>query len=146
LFATVFVVLSTLLHVSAYIGHLQVLRIQNVKRTAVCNINGSVTITNKNNKLHGLSPRANYTDRATAASRRSDCQLLRIKGCHVVSVTDPYGRILGFLDSSRYFSIKYLPVVLTRLSGPRSRPINFFSGNGGNRTRAFGSVAKNADH
>jgi hypothetical protein len=31
------------------------------------------------NKLHGLSPRANYTDRATAACRRSDCQLLRIK-------------------------------------------------------------------
>jgi hypothetical protein len=28
------------------------------------------------------------------------------RGCHVVSVTDPYGRILGFLDSSRYFSIK----------------------------------------
>jgi hypothetical protein len=32
------------------------------------------------NKLHGPSPRANYTDRATAACRRSDCQLLRIKG------------------------------------------------------------------
>jgi hypothetical protein len=28
------------------------------------------------------------------------------KGCHVVSMTDPYGRILGFLDRSRYFSIK----------------------------------------
>jgi hypothetical protein len=28
-------------------------------------------------KLHGLSPRANYTDRAC---RRSDCQLLRIEG------------------------------------------------------------------
>jgi hypothetical protein len=28
------------------------------------------------------------------------------KGCHVVSVTGPYGRILGFLDGSRYFSIK----------------------------------------
>jgi hypothetical protein len=26
----------------------------------------------------------------------------------VVSVTDLYGRILGFLDRSRYFSIKYL--------------------------------------
>jgi hypothetical protein len=26
--------------------------------------------------------------------------------CHVVSVMDPYGRILGFLDRSRYFSIK----------------------------------------
>jgi hypothetical protein len=31
-------------------------------------------------KLHGLSPRANYTDRATAACRPSDCQLLRIEG------------------------------------------------------------------
>jgi hypothetical protein len=31
-------------------------------------------------KLHGLSPRPNYTDRATAACRRSDCELLRIKG------------------------------------------------------------------
>jgi hypothetical protein len=30
-------------------------------------------------KLHGLSPRANYTDRATAACRRSNCQLLRIE-------------------------------------------------------------------
>jgi hypothetical protein len=28
------------------------------------------------------------------------------KGCQVVSVTDPYGSILGFLDRSRYFSIK----------------------------------------
>jgi hypothetical protein len=27
-------------------------------------------------------------------------------GCHVVSVTCPYGRILGFLDRSRYFSIR----------------------------------------
>jgi hypothetical protein len=26
----------------------------------------------------------------------------------VVSVTDPYGRILGFLDRRRYFSIKQL--------------------------------------
>jgi hypothetical protein len=31
-------------------------------------------------KVHGPSPRANYTDRATAACRRSDCQLLRIEG------------------------------------------------------------------
>jgi hypothetical protein len=31
-------------------------------------------------KLHGLSPRANYTDRATAACRRSDCQRVRIEG------------------------------------------------------------------
>jgi hypothetical protein len=43
------------------------------------------------------------------------------KECHVVSVTDPYGCILDFLESSRYFSIKKL------LScGPPSRPTTFF--------------------
>jgi hypothetical protein len=59
-------------------------------------------------RLHGLSPRANYTDREIAAYRRSDCQLFADRGWHVVSVTDPYARILGFLDRSRYFSIKEL--------------------------------------
>jgi hypothetical protein len=33
---------------------------------------------------------------------------LLIEGCHVVSATDPYGRILGFLDRSRYFAFKWL--------------------------------------
>jgi hypothetical protein len=28
------------------------------------------------------------------------------RGCHVVSVTDPYSRILDFLDRSHYVSIK----------------------------------------
>jgi hypothetical protein len=43
------------------------------------------------------------------------------RGCHVVSVTDPYCRILGFLDRSRYFFLSSSSsVVLTRLSGPRS--------------------------
>jgi len=41
--------------------------------------------------LRGLSPHANYTDRAAAAGRRSQCQLLRIEGCHVVSATGPHG-------------------------------------------------------
>jgi hypothetical protein len=58
----------------------------------------------------------------------------------VVSVNDPYGRILLFLSSSS-------SVVLTRLSGPRSRPTTFFfPGSAGNRTRASGSVARNSDH
>jgi hypothetical protein len=60
----------------------------------------------KKTKLHGLSPRAIYTDRATTACRRSDSQLFADRGCHVVSVTNLYGRILDFLDSSRYFYIK----------------------------------------
>jgi hypothetical protein len=39
-----------------------------------------LTITRGGKKLRGLSPRANYTDQATAACRWSDCQLLRLKG------------------------------------------------------------------
>jgi hypothetical protein len=63
-------------------------------------------IVSKKTKPRGLSPRANSTDRATAACRRSDSQLFADIGCHVVSVTDTYGRILGFLDRSHYFTIK----------------------------------------
>jgi hypothetical protein len=62
---------------------------------------GDISLSHKTKtKLHGLSPRA------TAACRRGDCQLFADRVCHVVSVTDPYGRILGFLDRSRYFYIK----------------------------------------
>jgi CBS-domain-containing membrane protein len=31
------------------------------------------------------------------------------RGCHVVSVTDPYGRILGVLDRRRYFFFQVAP-------------------------------------
>jgi hypothetical protein len=34
----------------------------------------------KKHEHSGLSPRVNYTDRATAACRLSQCQLLRIEG------------------------------------------------------------------
>jgi hypothetical protein len=54
-------------------------------------------------ELHGLSPLANCTDLATAACRLCSCQLLRIEGCRVISVTVPYGRSLSFLDWSHYF-------------------------------------------
>jgi hypothetical protein len=56
-------------------------------------------------KLHGLSPRANYTDRQLLVGEVT-ANFFADRGCHVASVTDPYGRILGFLDRSRYFSIK----------------------------------------
>jgi hypothetical protein len=36
------------------------------------------------------------------------------RGCHVVSVTDPYGRILGFLDRSRYFFFQVAPQLYSR--------------------------------
>jgi hypothetical protein len=34
--------------------------------------------------------------------------------CHVVSVMDPYGRILGFLDRSRYFLFQVAPQLYSR--------------------------------
>jgi hypothetical protein len=36
------------------------------------------------------------------------------RGCNVVSVTDPYGRILGFLDRSRYFLFQVPPQLYSR--------------------------------
>jgi hypothetical protein len=57
-------------------------------------------------KLHGLSPRANYTDRATAACRRSDYQRLRLEGATWSAWRIPTAVFSDFLDSSRYFSIK----------------------------------------
>jgi hypothetical protein len=48
-------------------------------RSHFYSIINSFTAKKLKTKLHGLSPRANYTDRATAVCRRSDCQLLRIE-------------------------------------------------------------------
>jgi hypothetical protein len=48
----------------------------NKKVPAFCLHVGSI----KKTKLHGLRPRANYSDRATAACQRSNCQLFRIEG------------------------------------------------------------------
>jgi hypothetical protein len=60
-------------------------------------------------KLRGLSPRANYTDQATAACRAKFVPTFAGTGSHVVSVTDPYGHILKFLDWSRYFFFQVAP-------------------------------------
>jgi hypothetical protein len=62
-------------------------------------------------KLLGLSPRANNTDRATAACRRNDCQLLRIEGATWSAWRIPDGSLRPCSRFSRQ-----------RLSGTRSRP------------------------
>jgi hypothetical protein len=36
------------------------------------------------------------------------------RGCYMVSVKDSYGRILGFLDRSRYFSFQAAPQLYSR--------------------------------
>jgi hypothetical protein len=64
--------------------------------------------------LHGLSPRANYTDRATASCRRSDCQLFADRGCHVVIVTDSYGRIIRFSRQEPLLFYQVAPQLYSR--------------------------------
>jgi hypothetical protein len=60
----------------------------------------------------------------------------------VVSVTDTYGRILGFLDESRKFSIKQLLSCTYEAEWTPFQTHYFFSGSAGNRTRASESVAQ----
>jgi hypothetical protein len=70
------------------------------------------------------------------------------RGCHMVSVTDPYGNILGFLDRSRYFFFQVAPQLYSRgWVDPVPDPLLLRkSGKAGNRTRTSGYVARNSDH
>jgi hypothetical protein len=99
-------------------------------------------------KLHGLSPRANYTDRETAACWRSDCQLVRIEGATWSAWRIPTAVFSVFLDRSRYFFFQVAPQLYSRdWVDPVPDPLlYFFFGSAGNRTRASVSVAKNSDH
>jgi hypothetical protein len=66
------------------------------------------------------------------------------RGCHVVSVTDPYGSILGFLDRSRYFFFQVASQLYSRVwvdTVPDS-PLLRKSGSAGNRSP--GPVARNS--
>jgi hypothetical protein len=70
------------------------------------------------------------------------------KRCIVVRATDPYGRILGFLDRSRYFFVQLAPQLYSR-GWEDSVPDTLLlrnSGNAGNPTRTSGSVARKSDH
>jgi hypothetical protein len=51
------------------------------------------------------------------SGRRLSAQLVPTfvdRGCHVGTVTDPYGRILAFLDQSRYFFFQVAPQLYSR--------------------------------
>jgi hypothetical protein len=65
-------------------------------------------------KLRGLIPQANYTDRATAAFRRSWRQLLRVEGVAWSAQRIPTTVNLDFLDRSRYFFIQVTPQLSSR--------------------------------
>jgi hypothetical protein len=70
------------------------------------------------------------------------------KGCRLVSMTDSYGRVLGFLDRSRYFSFQVAPQLYSRgWVNPVLDPLLLRkTGSVGNPTRTSGSVARNSDH
>jgi hypothetical protein len=59
------------------------------------------------------------------------------RGCRVVSTTDPHGRILGFLDRSRYYFYQVAPQLSSRdRVDPVPDPLLLRkSGSAGNRTR-----------
>jgi hypothetical protein len=100
---------------------------------------------NKKNFMVWVRERTIPTERQPLAAKR--LPTCADRGCHVVSVTDPSGRILGFLNRSRYFSIKQLLSCTHETEWtPFQTHYSFFSGSARNRTRASGSVAKNSDH
>jgi hypothetical protein len=74
------------------------------ERISIWNIVQSKLRLIETTKLHGLSPRSNYIDRATAACRRQI----------------PYGRNLGFIDRSKSKNIKIKGI--TWLVGFAHRP------------------------
>jgi hypothetical protein len=62
---------------------------------------------------YGAIPHTPWPESASELYRLSDHRLssklmptFADRRCHVVSVMDPYGRILGFLDRSRYFFLQ----------------------------------------
>jgi hypothetical protein len=62
-------------------------------------------------KLRGLSPQANYTDRATAACRAKLVSTFAVRGCRVVSAMDSHSRILSFWTGDIYIYI-YIYILL----------------------------------
>jgi hypothetical protein len=118
-------------------------------QTKIASINTcSFRENNKQNKLRGLSRQANYTD--LPSDRRMSAKLVPTfanRGCRVVSATDPHGRILGFIDRSR-FSIQLAPQLYSRgWVDPVPDPLllrKFVAP--GNEPGTSGSVARNSDH
>jgi hypothetical protein len=64
-------------------------------------------------------------------------KLVADRECCVVSATDPHGRILGFLDRSRYYFFQVTPHLYSRgwVDPVRDPLLLRISGRAGNRTR-----------
>jgi hypothetical protein len=60
------------------------------------------------NYMASVRKRTIPTERPPFVSEVS-ANLFADRGCHVVSVTNPYGRIFGFLDRSHYYFFQVAP-------------------------------------
>jgi hypothetical protein len=100
------------------------------------------------NKLHGLRPRVNYTDRATAACRRNDCQLVRIEGATWSAWRFPTAVLSRFSRQEPLLFYQVAPQLYSRgWVDPVPDPLLFFFlVVQGNRTRDSGFAAKDSDH
>jgi hypothetical protein len=88
----------------------------------------------KQNSVASVRKRTIPTERPPLVSEVS-ANFLRIEGYHVVSVTNPYGRILGFLGRNRYCFFQVAPQLYSRgRVDPVPDPLLFFVVPG-NRTR-----------
>jgi hypothetical protein len=72
----------------------------------------SISLRHKNNSVASIRERTIPTERPSLVSDVS-ANFLRIEGA-MVSVTNPYGRILGFLDRSRYYCFQVAPRLYSR--------------------------------
>jgi hypothetical protein len=99
-----------------------------------------------------LSKKTPWPESASELYRPNDRRLsaklmptLENSGFHVVSVTNPYGRILGFLDRIQYIFFQAAPQLYSRgWVDPAPDPLHLrISGSAGNRIRTSKSVARN---
>jgi hypothetical protein len=83
----------------------------------------------------GLSLRANYADRGTAACSAKLVPTFADRGCCVVSATNSHSRILGFLNRIRYYFFQVAELYSRGWVDPVLDPLLIRkSGSTGNRT------------
>jgi hypothetical protein len=96
-----------------------------------------------------------FLESASKLYRGSDCRLsaklvptFADRGYYVVSAMDSYGRILGFLDWSRYFFFQVAPQLYSRswLDHDPDPLLLRKSGSAGSLTRTSGSLVRKSDH
>jgi hypothetical protein len=96
------------------------------RRTRILNYFSKVTAKEKKNSVSSVSKRTIPTERPPLVSEVST-NFFADRGCHVVSLTYPYSRILGFLDRSHYYFFQVAPQLYSRgWVDPVPDPLLFF--------------------